>query len=121
MRRLFNWQYEDIAQFLKQHGFVDLGTTKSGGTSHQTFKGFIDNEDRLVDIQFHSGKAIKPKTFKLTIIPQSGIPEKCWLEYAQLPKTKRKKYKYNGERMSKKLFKRLIKRASQPVPKEEGK
>src|SRR6266478_953578 len=93
MNRLHNWTFEDIVQFLKQQYFTHAG---SFGGSHQYFSGFVDSEERLVEIQFHAGKSIKPKTLQLTVIPQSGIPQKCWLEYAQMPPKLRKKYCYKG-------------------------
>lgn len=116
-----NWQFEDVSQFLKQHGFEYLNTIKAGGTSHKTFIGFIDGEERLVDVPFHAGDSITPKNLQHTIIPHSGIPEKCWIKYTELSKPLRKKYQYKGKGdMSKKLFKKLIKRASQPKPKEQA-
>lgn len=93
MNRLFNWTHNDVAQFIEQQHFSYF---KSEG-GHDYYKGFVDNEKRIVQVPNHKiRKRIDPKTLQHTIIPHSGIPENCWLEYVKMPRKLRKKYCYKG-------------------------
>lgn len=91
MKGFKNWNFDDVVQFLSQNSFV---FTQAPGTSHHYYSGFIDNEEKLVQVPYHAGKSISPGNLRYTIIVHSGIPEECWMEYAKLPPQKRKKYSY---------------------------
>lgn len=69
--RYFNWHFEEVVSFLKKEGFVHLRTN---GSHHNYYKS-----GRMVTIQFHAGRVIKPRTIK-SIILQSGIPKEKWFE-----------------------------------------
>lgn len=91
-RGLFNWDFEDVVEFLKQHFFV-LSYTDG---SHFYFKGVVNKKQKLVHIQKHTDKAIRPKTLE-TIIYKSGIPKKIWKSWGQAgSKSARKKINYSG-------------------------
>lgn len=74
-RRLFNWTAEDTIRFLKQRGFQQ---DHSKG-SHLFYIGHHGGKPRQVSVQFHGSAALKPRTLK-SIIRQSGIPQREWLE-----------------------------------------
>ena len=89
-----NWTFRDVVDFLTRHDFTLDSMT---GGSHRYFSGYVDGEDRLVEVQYHASKVIKPKTLKLSIIRKSGIPDEVWLEWAKAGnKRNRKKIKYPG-------------------------
>lgn len=71
---IMNWSFDDVVDFLKQHHFV-FAHHQQGGGSHDYYRGLVDGKQRLVEIQYHAGEAIKPKTLKLSIIRSSGVPE----------------------------------------------
>ena len=79
---LRNWVFEEVQDFLANNYFVLLPHRPSDG-SHHYFLGFVDGEQRLVELQYHAKESIHPKTLKLCVIKKSGIPQECWLEYAQ--------------------------------------
>ena len=100
-RGLKNWSFEDIVRFLEQHYFT---LAYLHGGSHHYYMGFVDGRDRLVEVQYHAGEAIKPKTLNLSIIRKSGIPEVVWLKWAKVGNHRlQKKIRYDGtkERKSK--------------------
>jgi len=68
-KRLANWTFKDVENFLKEHNFV-LNYTNG---SHFYYYGRGKN----VCVPFHGSKAIKLRTMK-GIILQSGISEKEW-------------------------------------------
>ena len=78
-RRLFNWGYDDVTQFLKEHGFEHY---KSFRGSHELWGKF--NEDatleRTVEVNRTHG-AYPIKTLKI-MIKQSGISQKEWIAWA---------------------------------------
>lgn len=78
-RRLHNWTYRDVTDFLKENGFSFI---KELGGSHQAW-GTLDEMGkpaRLVGIDFRHGTYLVG-TLK-RIIHQSGIPEEAWIEWA---------------------------------------
>ena len=70
---LFNWTFRDVAEFLKDRGFI-LNYTNA---SHYYYIGTYAKVLRNVCVPFHGSKIIKPRTIK-GIIVQSGIPQKEW-------------------------------------------
>jgi len=70
-----NWTFNDVERFLKKHGFV-LHHTRG---SHYYYRGFASGQLHMTHVQYHGSKAIHPKTLG-SIIKQSGIPEKEWLD-----------------------------------------
>lgn len=74
-RGVFNWTFDDVVRFLRDHGF----TLNHVEGSHYYYTGVVDGKLRQVSVHFHAGKSIKPRTFK-SMINQSGIPKKEWME-----------------------------------------
>ena len=74
-RRVFNWTFDDVVDFLKEHNF---SLTHVEG-SHHFYFGHHGGAPRQVHVQFHGRKALKPRTLK-SIILQSGIPKDEWLK-----------------------------------------
>ncbi|MFH1412540.1 MAG: hypothetical protein ABIG10_00725 [bacterium] len=96
-RDLRNWNFKDVVSFLKQHFFVNIHSRKGG--SHQYFKGFVNNEIKLVEVQYHGSKAVKVRCLQHDIIPKSGIPEAYWKKWANAGrKNQRKKIQYKQAR-----------------------
>ena len=78
-RRLHNWTYRDVTDFLKENKFSFFEELKG---SHQSWAKFgKDGEpETLVELNFrHDSYPVR--TLK-EIIRQSGIPEKAWIEWA---------------------------------------
>lgn len=74
-RGVFNWNFEDVVEFLKVHKFR-LNYVKG---SHHYFIGVVSGIGRQVCVPFHGKNTIKPRTLK-GIILQSGINKKDWLD-----------------------------------------
>jgi len=97
-RNIYNWGYDDVVSFLKQHFFIEVHID----SSHHYYRGNINNNDKLAHIQDHKGETINPKTLK-NVIRQSGIPKIYWLKWAQAGNKKmRKKIQFSGARPIKK-------------------
>lgn len=78
-RRLRNWTYRDVTDFLKENGF---SFTKELGGSHQAWEA-LEKEDkpaRRVEVTFRHNSY--PVGTLKTMIQQSGISEKRWIEWA---------------------------------------
>lgn len=73
-RGLFNWTFNDVESFLKEHKFR-LNYTNA---SHYYYIGIYNKELKNVCVPYHGSKTIKPRTLK-GIIFQSGIPKEKWL------------------------------------------
>ena len=73
-RSVFNWDFNDVVAFLKEHGFR-LNHTEG---SHYYYVGQYGGSFRQVEVHFHGSKSIKPRTLK-SMIRQSGISQKEWL------------------------------------------
>ncbi len=92
-----NWTYEDVAEFLSQHFFIELEYNPGG--SHRYFRGFVDGKEKLVQVHFHSSNAILPRTLQHDIAHKSGIPVEYWKDWANAGNNKqRKKIQYSGAR-----------------------
>ena len=78
-RRLFNWHYADVTQFLKEHGF-EFGEPLRG--SHERWVKYKEDgaTERNVEVN-RSHKAYPPKTLK-RMIKQSGISQSEWIKWA---------------------------------------
>jgi hypothetical protein len=78
-RRLHNWDYRNITDFLKENGFSFF---KELAGSHETWikHGEDATPDRIVEVNFTSGE-YHVLTLKL-IIRQSGIPQDKWIDWA---------------------------------------
>lgn len=78
-RRLHNWSYRDVTQFLKEHGFVYHGPYFG---SHELWAKLKDDgtPEREVEVNF-TNSAYPIKTLKIMIY-QSGIDEDEWIEWA---------------------------------------
>lgn len=87
-RGLFNWTFEDVASFLKQH-FFEPSYMKS---SHYYFKGLVDGEERLPWVPKHGKKSLPPRTLECTI-SKSGIPKSYWKKWANTGDKKSIQYK----------------------------
>ena len=75
-RRLHNWTYEDVIAFLKKKGFSFHDDRKG---SHEAW---INKEtSNIVDIDYHVGKSFPLRTLE-TMIRQSGMSKKEWVEWA---------------------------------------
>lgn len=90
MNRTFN----DIVSFLEQHFFV---FSHSYAGSHRYYKGYVDGEERLVEVQYHANKRISPRCLQHDIIPKSGISEEIWKKWGDAGNKKaRKEIQYEG-------------------------
>ena len=78
-RRIYNWTYRDVKQFLKEHGFSFYKPLRG---SHELWikLGEDGTPDRIVEMNF-THKAYPPKTLKMMIY-QSGIPQSEWVAWA---------------------------------------
>jgi hypothetical protein len=78
-RKLHNWSYQDVTNFLKKNGFSFFEELKG---SRQAWIKLQDGgePDRIVEITFRHGD-YSERTMK-SIIRQSGIPEGDWTEWA---------------------------------------
>lgn len=78
-RRLHNWSYENVTDFLKENG---LNFYKEVGGSHQAWikRGQDKGPDRIVGMHFTRG-SYRVKTMKRMIL-QSGINESEWLKWS---------------------------------------
>jgi len=74
-RRIFNWTFTDVVEFLEKYGFVYLHVKGS----HYYYVGKYGNQPRIVRVPFRGSKTFKPRTLK-GMIKQSGIPLNIWLE-----------------------------------------
>src|ERR1044071_253703 len=78
MRRLRNWTYRNVTDFLKESGFSFSREIRG---SHQAWSRRLDEGDEIVvEINF-THKSYPPKTLK-TMVNQSGIPAKEWIKWA---------------------------------------
>ncbi len=78
-RRLYNWTYREVTDFLREKRFR---FHKAASGSHQlwTRQGREGEQPTIVDVNF-TRRAYPPKTLKL-MIKQSGIEQKEWIEWA---------------------------------------
>lgn len=74
-KSIFNWNFKDVVKVLEEHHFIHSHTKGS----HYYYTGHYGKEPRIVQVQFHTSKTLKPKTFK-AIVKQSGIPMDIWLK-----------------------------------------
>jgi len=70
---LFNWTFNDVVDFLKEHSF----RLNYVNGSHYYYIGHQEKILRQVCVPFHGKTAIKPRTMR-GIILQSGISKKEW-------------------------------------------
>jgi len=76
-RKLTNWSYQSVTDFLKEHGFVFFEELKG----RRIWTLLQDGEpDRFVELSIRSKKD-SLRTMK-SIIRQSGIIEADWIEWA---------------------------------------
>jgi predicted RNA binding protein YcfA (HicA-like mRNA interferase family) len=78
-RRLNNWTYRDLTDFLKENGFSYFEPVKG---SHEAWIKLGENgePDRIVEVNFtHSSYPLR--TLK-TMIRQSGIDQQEWIKWA---------------------------------------
>ena len=75
-RRLYNWTFENVASFLKCHGYSKIHVQGS----HYYFKGVVNNKVCLVEVTRHTNKTIKPRTLKHSIMRKSGISAQHWMD-----------------------------------------
>lgn len=94
MRGTSNWSFDEVVEFLKLNGFIEI----KQDSSHHIFQGTVDGNITLVEVQYHAdvNGMIKPGTFRDGIIVQSRIPAAEWRKYTTLSPTLRKKYIYKG-------------------------
>jgi len=79
-RRLHNWTYRDVTDFLKENGFSFFEPLKG---SHEAWikLGKNGEPDRIAEVNFTS-KGYKPRTLK-TMIHQLGIGQNEWIKWAR--------------------------------------
>jgi len=78
-RRLHNWSYRDVTQFLKEHSFVHH---RPYFGSHEIWAKLKDNGTPEREVEVSKRKdAYPPKTMK-NMIHQSGIDEAEWIRWA---------------------------------------
>jgi hypothetical protein len=78
-RKLNNWSYQDVTDFLKENGFSFFEELK--GPRQAWIKLQEGGEpDRIVEIRFRSGNYTE--RIMKSIIRQSGIGETDWTEWA---------------------------------------
>jgi len=91
MNGVMNWLYEDIVAVLLANGFTEQTSHTQSGTSHHYF---LDESGlHLVHVQYHAGKAVRPKTLE-NIIRTSGMPKSYWMKASKLSKKVLKKTPY---------------------------
>jgi len=79
-RRLYNWSYRDVTEFLKENGFSFFKELE--GSHEAWIKHGEDNvPDRIVEVNFTHG-SYPPRTLK-TMIRQSGIVQDEWIKWAK--------------------------------------
>lgn len=78
-RKLNNWSYQHVADFLKENGFSFFEELNG---SRQAWIKLQDGgePDRIVELSFRAGKY--PVGTMKSIIRQSGIVESEWIEWA---------------------------------------
>jgi phosphatidate phosphatase APP1 len=81
VRRLHNWSYSDVTDFLKENGFSFF---KELPGSHEAWIKLGDNgePDRIVEVNF-TNRSYPVRTLKI-MIRQSGIDHKEWIKWAGL-------------------------------------
>jgi predicted RNA binding protein YcfA (HicA-like mRNA interferase family) len=72
---MFNWTFDDVVRFLKDNGFTHNHTEGS----HFYYVGNHAGQIWQVSVPFHGSRALKPRTMN-SIIKQSGLAKKTWLE-----------------------------------------
>ena len=78
MRRLRNWTYRDVTDFLKENGFSFSHEMRG---SHQAWTRKLEEGGEIVvEINF-THKSYPPKTLK-TMVRQSGICTEEWIKWA---------------------------------------
>lgn len=78
-RRLRNWSYKNVIDFLRQNGFrfdQELGGSHESWVKH----GVNGEADRRVEVNFTHGSY--PVLTLKTMIRQSGIDPKEWVKWA---------------------------------------
>jgi hypothetical protein len=77
-RRLYNWSYKDVTDFLREKGFSFYKELKG---SHETWikRGSNGDEDIVVEVNF-THRPYPPHTLKLFIY-QSGLDKEEWLKW----------------------------------------
>jgi predicted RNA binding protein YcfA (HicA-like mRNA interferase family) len=79
VRRLHNWEYRDVIEFLKENGFVFLKELR-GSHERWVTRGENGAIDKIVEVNF-THASYPPLTLK-TMIRQSGIDQKHWVKWA---------------------------------------
>jgi hypothetical protein len=78
-RRLYNWTYRDVTEFLKEDGFSFFKELE--GSHEAWIKLGEDNApDWIVEVNFTHG-SYPPRTLK-TMILKSGIAQNEWIKWA---------------------------------------
>lgn len=77
-RRLHNWSYNHVVDFLRENGF---SFHKELGGSHQAWikRGIVGELDRRVEVNLTHGSY--PLMTLKTMIRQSGISQKEWIKW----------------------------------------
>jgi predicted RNA binding protein YcfA (HicA-like mRNA interferase family) len=78
VRRLYNWTYRDVTDFLRKNGFSFFKGLKG---SHQAWikRGKDGEPDRIVEVNIPRN-SYPPKTLKKMIL-KSGISHDKWMEW----------------------------------------
>jgi len=78
-RRLHNWNYGNVTEFLKENGF-SFFKELAGSHEHWIKHGQDGTPDRIVEVNF-THRSYPVPTLK-TMIRQSGIAQDDWIEWA---------------------------------------
>ena len=78
-KRLHNWTYRDVTDFLSENGFRFL---EEIGDSHQAWSKVAEEDDEETMIRFNFTHEGYPIGTLKHIIRQSRIPEETWIEWA---------------------------------------
>lgn len=74
---IFNWNYADVTEFLKENGFVFFEQREG---SHEAWTH--PQMNAVVVVNFHGNKkSFPPRTFE-TMVRQSRIDKKVWRAWA---------------------------------------
>ena len=81
-RGIHNWTYRDLRKFLKDYGF-EYSQIRSPDGSHRYFFKKTPKGEFVVDAQYLTGKESYPPKTMETMIEQSGISKKEWINWTR--------------------------------------
>lgn len=85
-RGIKNWNFNNVKNFLREYGF---GESHSRGSHFYYTKKDKDGKEYVVDFQFHGASFSYPPLTMKTIIRQSGIDKREWMDWAKRGRRKK--------------------------------